>query len=49
MLGLEEALGVPELVTALDSMRTVVDFIRDMPRNRSELESSVKRLEQDKV
>jgi hypothetical protein len=49
VLGLEEALAVPELVEALTSFRAVVDFIREIPRNKVELETAVKRIEQDKV
>jgi chromosome segregation ATPase len=49
VLGLEEALAVPELVDALTSFREVVDFIREIPRNRVELETTIKRIEQEKV
>ncbi len=49
VLGLEEALGVPELVAAVESLREVVTFVRESPRLRLELEASVHRLESDKA
>lgn len=48
LLRLEEALGVPDLVAALGSMREVISWIRELPRNRQELDSAVRKLEADK-
>jgi chromosome segregation ATPase len=44
-VGLEEALGVSELSKAVEAMREISQWIRDAPRSRIEMESSIKRLE----
>lgn len=48
-MGLEEALGVPELVAALSELHVVVEYIRETPKSRIELETTVKRLENEKT
>jgi peptidoglycan hydrolase CwlO-like protein len=47
VVGLEEALGVPELTKAIEAMGEVAQWIRDSPKSRIELESTIRRLEGD--
>ena len=49
MIGLEDALGMPQLAAALASIREVIGWVRESPRSRMELENTLRRLEGEKA
>ena len=48
-LGLQEALGIPELTIASQNLTEVANYIRETPKDRLKLQSSIRRLESEKI